>query len=83
MFLLFLFCTVLKKNYNAIEFTISNILFLAVNSTVSSASTRYDPDLLRSEVMMAKERVMRLRGEMEQVECEVASKQRGLSTLAQ
>lgn len=60
-----------------------NLIFFTVNSTVSTASIRYDPDLLRSEVMMAKERVMRLRGEMEHVASEVANKQRGLATLAQ
>ena len=54
--------------------------YLAVNST-SSVATKYDPDLVRSDVALARDRVARLRNELTQIEGEVRYKERGVDTL--
>jgi protein KIBRA len=56
-----------------------------VNSTGSSASTssKYDLDLLKSDVEHARARVQRLRGELANIGSEVVYQQRGVETLAQ
>ncbi|XP_030758332.1 protein kibra isoform X1 [Sitophilus oryzae] len=51
-------------------------------STGSAVSTKYDPDLLKSDVAMAKNRVSRLRSELEQIRNEMNFTQRGVETLA-
>ena len=69
--------------------SISYILSKTVNSTSSntSASTttnnKYDPDLLKADVIHAKSRVQRLRRELASIDAEVSYKQRGVETLAQ
>ena len=67
-------------NYNSFFFNI----FFAVNSTSSNtSSTKYDPDLLKADVIHAKSRVQRLRRELASIDAEVSYKQRGVETLAQ
>ncbi|ENN79370.1 hypothetical protein YQE_04196, partial [Dendroctonus ponderosae] len=51
-------------------------------STTSIISTKYDPDLLKSDVAMAKNRVSRLKSELEQIRNEMNFTQRGVETLA-
>ena len=67
-------------NYNSFFFNI----FFTVNSTSSNtSSTKYDPDLLKADVIHAKSRVQRLRRELASIDAEVSYKQRGVETLAQ
>ena len=56
--------------------------FFPVNSTSSYAS-KYDPDLLKSEVALAKKRVERLKRELAQIGREVIHQEKGVETLAQ
>ncbi len=58
------------------------VLSLAVNSTSSSVSTKYDPDLLKADVALAKNRVSRLKQELEQISTDVFYKEKGLETLS-
>ncbi|KAK3922478.1 Protein kibra [Frankliniella fusca] len=51
-------------------------------SSSSSVSTKYDPDLLKSDVALAQSRVSRLKRELEQIRAEVTSTQRGVENLA-
>ncbi|KAK9497147.1 hypothetical protein O3M35_004519 [Rhynocoris fuscipes] len=51
-------------------------------STSSNASTKYDPDLLKSDVALAKSRVSRLKKELQQIRAEMSCTQRGVETLA-
>lgn len=50
-------------------------------SSSSSLSTKYDPDLLKSDVAMAKNRVSRLKSELEQIRNEMSYTQKGVETL--
>ena len=53
-----------------------------MNSTTSSvSSTKYDPDLLRSDVNLARNRVARLKRELEQINMEMQYKQQGVDRL--
>ena len=55
---------------------------IPVNSTTSSvSSTKYDPDLLRSDVALARNRVARLKRELEQINMEMQYKQQGVDRL--
>ena len=57
-----------------------------VNSTTSLASsvtsTKYDPDLLRADIALGRERVTRLKRELAQVHSEMLHKEKGVETLA-
>ena len=55
---------------------------LKVNSNSSVGSTKYDPDLLKADVNLARKRVDRLRHELAQIHAEMQYKQKGLDTLA-
>ena len=57
-------------------------MFVSVNSNSSVGSTKYDPDLIKADVILARKRVDRLRHELEQIRAEMQYKQRGLDTLA-
>ncbi|EEB17221.1 myosin-2 heavy chain, non muscle, putative [Pediculus humanus corporis] len=46
------------------------------------SSTKYDPDLLKSDVALARNRVSRLKRELEQIKTEMTCTQRGVETLA-
>ncbi|CAO1390749.1 unnamed protein product [Diamesa tonsa] len=50
-------------------------------SSTSSCSTKFDPDLLRADLVLAKERVYRLRKEMARIQTEMSYTQRGVDTL--
>lgn len=50
-------------------------------STGSGGSARYDPELLRSDVALARGRVARLRRELRQVRAELSCTQQGVDTL--
>lgn len=54
----------------------------AVSSGGSGAS-RWDPDLLKTDVVMARNRVGRLKRELHQIKHEVANTEAGMQTLAQ
>ncbi|XP_058798936.1 protein kibra [Phymastichus coffea] len=51
-------------------------------SSSSSLSTKYDPDLLKCDVALARKRVSRLKRELEQIRAEMNCTQRGVETLA-
>lgn len=51
-------------------------------SSSSSLITKYDPDLLKSDVAHARSRVSRLKRELEQIRTEMNCTQRGVNTLA-
>ncbi|XP_012149559.2 WW and C2 domain containing protein kibra isoform X2 [Megachile rotundata] len=51
-------------------------------SSSSSLSTKYDPDLLKSDVALARSRVSRLKRELEQIRAEMNCTQRGVDTLS-
>ena len=55
----------------------------AVNSTSSGSSTKFDPDLLKADVALAKNRVARLRRDLDVARAEFAYQQRGIDMLAQ
>jgi len=52
-----------------------------VNSVASSIYSRYDPDVLRYEVMANKRRVEQLRSEIQHVELEMQHAQHGIRAL--
>lgn len=54
----------------------------SLNSNSSVGSTKYDPDLIKADVVLAKKRVARLKHELEQIRAEMQYKQKGLETLA-
>lgn len=58
------------------------VLCIAVCSSASSISTKYDPDLLKSDVAHARARVTRLKRELEQIGLEMSCTQRGVETLS-
>ena len=59
-------------------------LFLfPVNSTSSGSSTKFDPDLLKADVALAKNRVARLRRDLDVARAEFAYQQRGIDMLSQ
>lgn len=62
-----------------------NLLFLlcVVNSTSSCSSTKYDPDLLRADIVDARNRVGRLKHELERIRASMQYTEKGLETLRQ
>lgn len=59
-----------------------SICFIQVCSSSSNISTKYDPDLLKSDVAHARERVTRLKRELEQIGVEMSCTRRGVETLS-
>lgn len=53
----------------------------SVYSSSCSISTRHDPELLKAELAMAKERVWRLKRELLQINSDITYTQRGVDTL--
>ncbi|ETN67979.1 WW domain-containing protein 1 [Anopheles darlingi] len=51
-------------------------------SSTSSCSTKFDPELLRADLNIAKERVFRLKKELYRIHKEMRSTQKGVDTLA-
>lgn len=58
------------------------MFLISVNSNSSVGSTKYDPDLLKQDVNLARSRVARLKHELEQIRAEVSYKERGVETLS-
>ncbi|XP_035825058.1 protein KIBRA isoform X1 [Aplysia californica] len=54
----------------------------SLNSNSSVGSTKYDPDLLKQDVNLAKSRVARLKRELEQIGAEMSYQERGVETLS-
>lgn len=52
-----------------------------VYSSSSSISQRHDPELLKAELAMAKDRVWRLKRELLQINADITYTQRGVDTL--
>lgn len=50
-------------------------------SSSSSCSTKFDPDLLRADLVLAKERVFRLKKELTRIQTEMSHTQKGVDTL--
>ena len=59
-----------------------NNFWFSVNSNSSVGSTKFDPDLIKADVILAKKRVARLKRELEQIRAEMQYKEKGLETLA-
>jgi len=55
----------------------------SLNSTSSVSSTKFDPDLLKADVALAKNRVARLRRDLDVARAEFAYQQRGIDMLSQ
>jgi len=55
----------------------------SLNSTSSVSSTKFDPDLLKADVALAKNRVARLRRDLDVARAEFAYQQRGVDMLSQ
>nr|SVE73385.1 EOG090X00VK [Daphnia atkinsoni] len=55
----------------------------SLNSTSSGSSTKFDPDLLKADVALAKNRVARLRRDLDVARAEFAYQQRGIDMLSQ
>ena len=55
--------------------------WFSVNSNSSLGSTKYDPDLLKADINLAKNRVGRLKRELEQIKAEMVYKEQGVETL--
>ncbi|KAK7474264.1 hypothetical protein BaRGS_00034507 [Batillaria attramentaria] len=53
----------------------------SLNSNSSLGSTKYDPDLLKADINLAKNRVGRLKRELEQIKTEMVYKEQGVETL--
>uniref|UniRef100_A0A182QXA6 Protein kibra n=1 Tax=Anopheles farauti TaxID=69004 RepID=A0A182QXA6_9DIPT len=51
-------------------------------SSTSSCSTKFDPELLRADLALAKERVFRLKKELSRIQKEMRNTQKGVDTLA-
>lgn len=77
----------MKEKYRLLNwlFFLTLFLFLCLTHTVyssnSSISTRHDPELLKAELAMAKERVWRLKRELLQINSDITYTQRGVDTL--
>ena len=59
------------------------LLPFPVNSTSSGSSTKFDPDLLKADVALAKNRVARLHRDLDVARAEFAYQQRGVDMLSQ
>ena len=57
-------------------------MYIAVNSTSSVGSSKYDPDLLKADVSDARKRVARLKRELDLIREEMHYKEQGLETLS-
>ncbi|KAK7072729.1 Wwc1p [Halocaridina rubra] len=73
-----------QDEYHHLNTTLTN-LFSSRSSLSSSGSGagRYDPDLLKADVALARSRVGRLKRELHQIKHEVANTEAGMQTLAQ
>lgn len=72
----------IRTLYNYYDLSNFYVFVFSVCSSSSSISTKFDPDLLKSDVAHAKNRVSRLKRELEQIKTEVSYTQKGVETLA-
>ena len=78
----FVYCPIpISKALTTYHYKVVTYYFVSVNSTSSTSSTKYDPDLLKSDVHHAKARVQRLKRELANINSEMDFKQRGVDTL--
>ena len=77
-----MFCSELTLRINTLLTVLIFVLCFVVNSTYSVGGTKYDPELLRNDVYLAKDRVTRLKQELQHVQDEMHNKERGVQTLA-
>jgi protein KIBRA len=72
-----------QDEYNHLNNALANLATsrTSLYSSVSGVSTKYDPDLLKSDVALAKNRVSRLKSELEQIRNEMRYTQKGVDTL--
>ncbi|KAL5242264.1 hypothetical protein ACI65C_009674 [Semiaphis heraclei] len=73
-----------QDEYNHLNNALStlNTSRTSLCSSTSNISTKYDPDLLKSDVAHARERVTRLKRELEQIGVEMSCTRRGVETLS-
>ena len=57
------------------------LIILSVSSSTNSISSKYDPELLKADLAVSKERVRRLKQELAQINSEITFTQRGVATL--
>lgn len=64
-------------------FSMSNLFFQPplVCSSSSSISTRQDPEVLKADLVVAKDRVQQLKRELLQITSDITYTQRGVNTL--
>ena len=53
----------------------------SVSSSTNSINSKYDPELLKADLALSKERVRRLKQELAQITSEISFTQRGVKTL--
>jgi len=72
-----------QDEYNHLNNVLStlNTSRTSLCSSSSSVSTKFDPDLLKNDVAHARNRVSRLKRELEQIRAEMSCTQRGVETL--
>ncbi|KAJ3658274.1 hypothetical protein Zmor_010024 [Zophobas morio] len=72
-----------QDEYNHLNNALANLATsrTSLYSSASGVSTKYDPDLLKSDVALAKNRVSRLKSELEQIRNEMRYTQKGVDTL--
>ncbi|XP_008192133.1 protein kibra isoform X2 [Tribolium castaneum] len=72
-----------QDEYNHLNNALANLATsrTSLYSSASGVSTKYDPDLLKSDVALAKNRVSRLKSELEQIRNEMKYTQKGVDTL--
>lgn len=63
------------------EKRIKNFFFCLVSSSSSSINTRHDPEVLKAELAISKERIWRLKRELLQITSDISYTQRGVDTL--
>lgn len=69
-------------NSRSSEFiTFLSLSLSAVCSSTTSISSKYDPELLKADLAVSKERVRRLKQELAQINSEISFTQRGVATL--
>ena len=56
---------------------------ILVRSSTSSAGTKYDPDLLKSDVDLSRKRVQRLKHEIAEIQSQMRYKEMGVESLSQ
>lgn len=74
-------CVFLTFSHRINKTNACNFFFFSVCSNSSSSSTKFDPELLRADLLLAKDRVFRLKKEMKRIQTEMTYTKRGVDTL--